>query len=61
MEPVLDGVELGRVGGQIEHVDAVLFGQIDGLLFVVDCAVVHYDPFFLRLLLLLTILAYLLE
>jgi hypothetical protein len=26
MEPVLNGVELWRVGGKVEHVDAVLFG-----------------------------------
>lgn len=53
VEPVLNGVQLRRVRGQIQHIDAVLLGQVDGLLLIVDGAVVHHDPLLLRVVLLL--------
>ena len=44
VEPHLDRVELGGVGGQVHHLHVPLFSQLHGLLLVVDGAVVHYQP-----------------
>lgn len=44
VEPHFDGVELRGVGGQVHDVDVPLFGQLHGLLLVVDGAVVHDEP-----------------
>ena len=56
VEPHLDRVELGGVGGQVHHLHVPLFSQLHGLLLVVDGAVVHYQP-----LLPLLVLLYLVE
>ena len=46
VEPILDRVQLGRVGWQIEDVHANLAAQIDGLLFIVNGAIVQHQPLF---------------
>lgn len=44
MEPVLDGIQLRRVGWQKENVHVVLVCQVQCLLLVVDRAVVQDEP-----------------
>lgn len=51
MEPIFNRIQLGTIGRKIEHVNPMLSGQIDGLLLVVDGAIIHDDPLLLRILL----------
>lgn len=45
MEPHLDRVELGRIGGQIHHLYSPFLSKLHRLFFVVNGAVIHYQPF----------------
>jgi hypothetical protein len=56
VEPILDGVELWRIGRQIENLHFTLLCQLYSLLFIMNRTVVKDQPFFPHVLLIVSLL-----
>ena len=51
MEPILNRVQLRRVRRQVKDINVVFLCQVNSLLLVMNCAIIHHNPALLLLLL----------